>query len=160
MTRLQRGNLSLFLETPSVTPDRGLYCVDQILVAERLGQKFDCSGLDRPHRHWDIAMTGKEDDRYHGVPSRELVLKVEPAQARKPDIEDDAAGPFRAAREEIGSRCEQHRSDRQCPTVRAGARLRKSEQRGRAATSRGSSRSRADRRRTWNSSCGARTRCD
>ena len=45
--------------------------------------------------------------------------------------------------------------------IRVGATLCRSERHGRAATNRGSSRSgRAHRRRTWNSSSGARTQCD
>src|SRR5438270_1606396 len=37
--------------------------IEQILVAERLGQKLDGARLHRPHRHRDVAIAGDEDDQ-------------------------------------------------------------------------------------------------
>src|SRR5262249_48568199 len=37
--------------------------IQKVLAAYRLGQKFDGSGLHGFHGHWDVAVTGDEDDR-------------------------------------------------------------------------------------------------
>src|SRR5215470_13309380 len=64
--------------------------IEQLLVAERLGQKLDGSRLHRPHAHGDVAVTGDEDDRQMDIGAEEIALEVEPAQAGQPDIEHKA----------------------------------------------------------------------
>ena len=69
--------------------------VEQILVAERLGQELDGAGLHRPHRHRDVAIAGDEDDRQLRLGLRQLALHVETAAPREAHVEHDAAGPVR-----------------------------------------------------------------
>lgn len=37
--------------------------VDKVLVPKRLGQKFDRAGLNGSNGHWNVTMSGDEDDR-------------------------------------------------------------------------------------------------
>jgi hypothetical protein len=37
--------------------------VEEVLVAEGLGQKVDGTGYHGAHRHWNISVAGEEDDR-------------------------------------------------------------------------------------------------
>jgi hypothetical protein len=49
-------------------------------------QKFSCTCLDRPNRHWDVAMTREEDYRDMNSGSHKLLLHVESAQLGELDI--------------------------------------------------------------------------
>jgi hypothetical protein len=69
-------------------PDHG---IQDILVAERFGQEVDGSSLHRLDRHRDVAVTRHEDDRNANVIRSQIGLKVEPADSRQSDIEDQAA---------------------------------------------------------------------
>ena len=70
--------------------------IQQVLIAERLGQELDRSSFYRLDRHWDVAMSGDEDDRNVNVGRRELALKIETTSAGQPDIEHEASGAVRA----------------------------------------------------------------
>jgi hypothetical protein len=59
----------------------------------------DCgvAGVDRPgfhgaHRHRDSAMTGEENNGHLHLALRQLLLQLQPAQARELDIEHQTAG--------------------------------------------------------------------
>jgi hypothetical protein len=72
----------------AISSEALLYSVQQVLIAERLGQEFDRSPLYRLDGHWDIALSGDENDRNPNVCRRELSLKMETAFAGQPDIEN------------------------------------------------------------------------
>jgi hypothetical protein len=91
VTRSQIGELSFVLQPGAIPAQSRLYRIEKILITQRLGQEFDGSGLHRSHRHRDIAVTGDEDDRDGNVFPGQLLLEVEPAQAGKPDVDDNAA---------------------------------------------------------------------
>src|SRR5436305_849121 len=82
------------------------HCIEQVLSAERLGQKFDGTRPHRPDRHWDIAMTGNEDDRDIDVSGSELGLNVESARSRQPHVKDETADSvgWLAVEELLGAR--------------------------------------------------------
>jgi hypothetical protein len=69
--------------------------VEEILIAERLGQELDGTSLHRLHGHWDVAMPGDEDDRNLPLCCGELALKIEAALAKHSDVEHQAGGAIR-----------------------------------------------------------------
>src|SRR5438105_2099857 len=69
--------------------------IQQVTVAERLGEELDGACLHRPHRGRNIAVPGDEDDGNVEVDLRHPRLEIEPAQARQPDVEHQAAGNIR-----------------------------------------------------------------
>src|ERR1700724_2289483 len=94
--RPQRGDRRFVLQPRAISREAQLDRVQQVLIAERLGQELDRSSLYRLNGHRDIAVSGDEDDRNVNVRRRELSLKIETASARQPDIEHKASGSFRA----------------------------------------------------------------
>src|SRR5262245_30514158 len=66
-TRLQFGNGPLLVAPGAVQGQAALHRIKQLLVTERLGQKLDGSRLHGPDGHWDVAVTGDEDDGNPGV---------------------------------------------------------------------------------------------
>src|SRR6516162_67102 len=94
--RPQRGDCLFVLQPCAIAREAQLDRVQQVLIAERLGQELDRSSLYRLDGHWDVAVSGDEDDRNLNVRCRELSLKIETASAGQPDIEHKAGGSFRA----------------------------------------------------------------
>src|SRR5262249_60490886 len=64
--------------------------IQDILLTKRLGQELDCAGFHRPDRHGYIAVAGYEDDRCLDFCLGQLALKIEPANPRQADIQDQA----------------------------------------------------------------------
>src|SRR5882762_637288 len=71
--------------------------MEHLLMAERLGQEVDCSGLHRLDRHRNIAMTRHEDDRDVDTRLGQFDLKVEAAHSWQSDIEHQTTGDIRKA---------------------------------------------------------------
>src|SRR5262245_54350540 len=94
--RFQFGEYLLVLQPRAIARQAQLDRVQQVLIAEWLGQEFDRASLYRPDRHRDVAVPGDEYDRNMNVGRRELPLKIETASAGQPDIEHKAGRPFRA----------------------------------------------------------------
>src|SRR4051794_40439072 len=69
--------------------------VQQILIPKWLGEEIDGAGLHRLYRHRDIAMPGHEDDRNLDIGLGEFALDIEAAQARQPNVEDEAGWNIR-----------------------------------------------------------------
>src|SRR6516162_602614 len=92
----QRGDHLFVLQPRAISREAQLDRVQQVLIAERLRQKFDRSSLYCLDGHRDVAVSRDEDDRNVNVRRRELSLKIETASSRQPDIEHQARGPFRA----------------------------------------------------------------
>src|SRR5260221_1706872 len=81
----------LVLPAFAVALERGGDRVQHVLIAKRLGEKIDGAGFHGLHRHRDVAVPGHEYDGNVDVRLAELGLKIEPADPRQPDIEDEAA---------------------------------------------------------------------
>src|SRR5277367_709350 len=84
---------ALVLGAPgAVAFERNLDRVEEILFAKGLGEELHRPGLHGAHGHWDIAVTGEENDRNTNVGLGEFRLEVEPANSRHSDIEHQAGG--------------------------------------------------------------------
>src|SRR5207302_10614833 len=62
------------------------------LIAKRFGQELDRTALHGPNRHRNIGMAADEDNRQAQLCLGQLLLKLEPALSRQPDVEDHAPG--------------------------------------------------------------------
>ena len=51
--------------------------IQQILIAEWLGEEFDCPSLHGANTHWNIAMAGEKNDGNMNVSRCKLTLKVD-----------------------------------------------------------------------------------
>src|ERR1700730_2617674 len=108
--RPQPGESFFVLQPSAVARDAELDRIEQILIAEWLGQELDRSVLHRLDRHRDVAIAGDEDDRELDVRGGELSLKIKTASSGQPDIEHQAGRPGRpAVLEEFIYRSEQLR---------------------------------------------------
>src|ERR1700692_2703472 len=63
----------------AVAFERNLNRIEEVLIAKRLVEELDGSGLHGPHGHRDIAVAGDENDRNANIGFGEFGLKVEPA---------------------------------------------------------------------------------
>jgi len=66
--------------------------IEQILIAEWLGQKLDCAGFHRADAHWDVAVPGDENNRDISVFTGKLALELQSALARHTNVENQARG--------------------------------------------------------------------
>src|SRR5262249_30052546 len=100
---------SLFIFPPrTITGKAELNGVEQVLIAERLGQKLNGASLHRLDRHRDVAVPCDEDDREFPVCRGELTLQIEAALPRQSDIEYQAGWTIgRIGLEEVGNGCKQ-----------------------------------------------------
>jgi hypothetical protein len=78
--------------------DAGRYGVKQRLIAYGFSQEVDGSGLHCLHGHRNVAMTGQENDRLPVTVCSEMVLQVEAARSRHPNVEDQASGSAQCIR--------------------------------------------------------------
>jgi len=69
--------------------------IEQVLVAEWLGEEVDGTGLHRAHRHRNIAVAGHEHNRQIDTEFAELALEIEAAGARQADVPPEAARHIR-----------------------------------------------------------------
>src|SRR5215831_2076311 len=79
--RAYRGGCLFVLPPCAISSEALLNGVQQVLIAERLGQELDRSIFYRPDRHRDVAVSGDDNDRDLNVRRRELSLKIETALA-------------------------------------------------------------------------------
>ena len=70
--------------------------VQQVLLPEGLRQELHRSRFHRLHAHGNVAMTGEEDDGNMNARLGQVLLYVEPADARKPHVQNQAARTVRA----------------------------------------------------------------
>src|SRR5262245_52543847 len=63
----------------TVALERGHYSIQHVLVAERLDQEIHGPSLHGPHRHWNVAVPGHEDDGNGIAGFRQLGLQAEAA---------------------------------------------------------------------------------
>ena len=85
--RAQPGLLDANLDRQAVAFDGRLDGIQQVLVAERLGQKLARSVLHRAHAHGNVAMTRDEDDGNGVAEYSQFALEIQPAQAGQPHVE-------------------------------------------------------------------------
>jgi Histidine kinase-, DNA gyrase B-, and HSP90-like ATPase len=76
----------------TVALDPQLDGIEQFLIMEWLGQELNRSGLDRPHRHRNVAVSGDEHDRKLNAGVGQLALKIQSAAPRQSDIQHQATG--------------------------------------------------------------------
>ncbi|MNN04850.1 hypothetical protein D3C81_1175890 [compost metagenome] len=110
--RLVVGAQRLHLPHPQapnpVFVERGGHRVEQVLVADRLGQEVLGAGLHRRHGHRNVAVAGHEDDGDVDAHLGQPGLEVEPARPAQPHIEHQAARHVRhGVVEQFGGRGEQ-----------------------------------------------------
>src|ERR1700730_9054855 len=60
--RPQRGDGLFILQPSAISREAQLNRIQQVLIAERLGQELDRSPLYCPDGHRDVAVSGDEDD--------------------------------------------------------------------------------------------------
>src|SRR4029077_10697929 len=90
------GGQSFFILPPStIAREAELHGVEELLIAERLGQELNGTTLHRLHRHGNIAMACDEDDWDLSVRRSELALKIKAASSRQSDVEHQANGTIR-----------------------------------------------------------------
>src|SRR4029077_19722719 len=66
--------------------------IQQILVAVRFGEEFNCTGLHSTNTHGNIAVTGDKDYRDTNVSRCKLALKIESTKSPKSDVQHKASG--------------------------------------------------------------------
>src|SRR5712675_732386 len=91
----------------------------QILLSEWLCQEFNCATLHRLHRHWNVAMSGDEDDRQSSFGACQFALQFEAALAGKPHVKHQASGSFW----QIGRAKFAHRPEQADPKARRSKQL-------------------------------------
>src|SRR6266550_4284797 len=91
----QLSKVTLLLAHHAVALESLMDRIQQVLIAERLGQELHRTGLHGLHRHRDISMTGDEDDGNVDVRVSQLTLKVQTVDSRKPHIQDEATWSVR-----------------------------------------------------------------
>lgn len=92
---LQRSERLYFVQPVTVESKSQPDGVEQILVAERLGQKLDSATFHRLHGHRDIAVSCHEDDRDSAVRRRQLPLQVKTASAWQSHVENQTSRAIR-----------------------------------------------------------------
>src|SRR6516164_143415 len=100
---LELGHAFFLLPPLAVALQRIGDGIQEILIAERLGEEIDGARLHRSYRHGDIAMGGDEDDRDLDIGIDQLGLEIEPAALRQPDIAVPTQTPRREASRKDGS---------------------------------------------------------
>src|SRR3954451_9355459 len=99
-TTFQLCRSSFLLKPRSMMGMAELNRFKQILLSERLCQELDCSSLHRLHRHWDVTMSGDEDNRQVSFGTCQSALQFESTLAGKPHVEHQASGSFWLIRRE------------------------------------------------------------
>src|ERR1700739_2218166 len=69
--------------------------IQQVLVAEWLGQELHSAGFHSLHGHGDIAVPSDENDRDLDACASQFMLKLQTVDARKPDVQNQATWSVR-----------------------------------------------------------------
>jgi hypothetical protein len=87
----ERTQSFVLLAPEAVASEPEIYCVEKVLVTERLREELDGAALHRLDGHRNVPMPSDEYDRKPGVFRREIALKIQPAPTRQSHIEDQAS---------------------------------------------------------------------
>src|SRR5882672_1107733 len=79
--------------------------IEQILVPEGLGKKFNRTGFHGLHRHRNISMTGDKNNRNSDAGINQLMLKVQTVDSGKSHVQNQATWRIRALTAEEFLRC-------------------------------------------------------
>jgi hypothetical protein len=74
----------------TIAVERNSDSIQKFLLTYRLGKEFNCASFHGLDRHWNIAVTGNENDWNIDVHSGELGLEVEPAQSWQSNVQYQA----------------------------------------------------------------------
>src|ERR1700674_2137747 len=74
----QRCNFPFSVASRAIPFQCNVNRIQQILVAERLGEELDSSGLQGPHGHRDVTVGTNKDDRDINLSLGQLALKSSP----------------------------------------------------------------------------------
>ena len=77
----QLGHISLVKSCSAVTINRLLNGVKQLLVAKRFREEVHRADLQGLHRHWNITMSGDENDLDRWIHVGQLALEIEAARS-------------------------------------------------------------------------------
>src|SRR6202795_590983 len=91
----QHRDFSVSLAPGPIPFQRELNRIQQILLAERFGEKLYGSRLHGSHSHGNVAVRTYKDDRNMNVSLGQLVLEIEPTDPWQPDVEDETTGCIR-----------------------------------------------------------------
>src|SRR4029077_5066880 len=86
----QLSKLSLPLTGDPVTIQGLMDRIEQVLVAEGLGQELHRAGFHGPHRHGNVPMGGNKNYWNPNARVDQLVLKVQTVDSRKSHIQNQA----------------------------------------------------------------------
>src|SRR5262249_53842377 len=70
----------------AVTINRPLNRVKQLLITKRFREEVHRTGLQGLHRHWNVTMSGDEDDWDRWIRISKFPLKIEAAQSRESHV--------------------------------------------------------------------------
>jgi hypothetical protein len=99
---------NVFLTAQAVPSQTHVHGIQNVLVAERLREKFDGARLHRLHAHRDVAVSRDEHDRELEVARGEIALEIEPAAPGHPHVQNQAGGAVGSfSLQEVGDRREQ-----------------------------------------------------
>src|SRR5580658_1769232 len=66
--------------------------IEQILIAEWLGEEFDCPSLHGANTHWNIAVAGEKNYGDTNVSRCQLTLNIDATQSGQSDVQHEATG--------------------------------------------------------------------
>src|SRR5580700_773042 len=92
---LQFGELTLLLARCPIALQSLMDSIQQVLVAEWLGQELHRAGFHGFHRHRNISMTADENDRNPDTRVNQLVLKFQTVYSGKSYVQHQATWPVR-----------------------------------------------------------------
>src|ERR1700722_12256390 len=88
-TQIRRNPI---VEAPfAITFDSRLNCLQQLLLAQRLGQEFDRAGFYRLPPHRDITVPADEYDRNQNLGCLQFALELQSTLPWQPDVKNNAA---------------------------------------------------------------------
>jgi hypothetical protein len=84
---LQLGKVCGFLAPVLVLSEGNRNSIKQILIPYRFGEEIDCAQLHAPHAHGNVAKAGHQNNGEADVDACQMLLELQAAGARQPDIE-------------------------------------------------------------------------
>src|SRR6266566_4001642 len=73
----QSAELTLLLAGETIVVQSLVDCVQQVLIAEGLGQELHCTGFHRLHGHRNVSVTSNKDDGNADARIAQFALKIQ-----------------------------------------------------------------------------------